>query len=164
MPDAQDSYCPSNTTWKYLSQQKEQACNIFSGGRLLLKLASFDNVHIYNKWTPWKVLNSNQECRTDYSVFTTIWKIKPSKDFASVVNQLFIHQRETQKQVEICWNSLICHQPTRKKEFKNISSSWKNTSWFGPWSPFYKFRKRRVPKSLSAETHGFSWFSSFIFQ
>lgn len=31
MPDAQDSYCPSNTTWKYLSQQKEEASNIFSG-------------------------------------------------------------------------------------------------------------------------------------
>lgn len=51
MPDALGSYCPSNTTWKYLSQQKEEASHIF-GGRLLLKLASFDIVPIYNKWSP----------------------------------------------------------------------------------------------------------------
>ena len=100
----------------YHSRRSKPAISFLEGD--LLKLVSFDNVHIYNKRTPWKVLNSNQECRTDYSVSTTIWKIKPSKDFASVVNQLFIHQRETWKQVEICWNSLFVINQLERKSSK----------------------------------------------
>lgn len=100
----------------YHSRRSKPAISFLEGD--LLKLVSFDNVHIYNKRTPWKALNSNQECRTDYSVSTTIWKIKPSKDFASVVNQLFIHQRETWKQVEICWNSLFVINQLERKSSK----------------------------------------------
>lgn len=72
MPDAQGPYCPSNTTWKYLSLEKEKASNIFSEESFLLKLVSFDIVHIYNKWNPGKFFDFNQKCRTDYSIFMTV--------------------------------------------------------------------------------------------
>ena len=121
-----------------------------------IKISFFEVVHIYNKWNPWKALNSDQKCRTHYWVFMTAQKIKPSQDFAWMINQLFAHQRGTQKQVEI-WQNRLGHRPTQKKVVQKYFLLLEEYQLI--WAmKFFMVQEDKSTLEFSSRKCCFSWF------